>query len=422
MPRYCLIGAGAAGIGALAVLLEQGFEVDCFEKSTVVGGHWHTDYEALHLITSRNLTNYEGFPMPDDYPLFPSRDQMRSYLESYAAWKGLYEHIEFGVEVLSVAPVAGEGTTGSHGWTVITSRGDEGVYDGVLVANGHLVDPKMPEIPGHFAGTQLHSSQYTNVDDIEGRRVLVVGSGNSGCDLAVDAAQHRYDVAISVRHGHIFQPKTFMGVPRSELSFLQEFTFEEQDLLTRLLIRMSVGTHENYPGLPAPEARTLAEGAPVVNNLLLYWMHHGRIKPVPGVSRFEGNTVFFTDGSSQEFDTILWATGFNAALPFLDDAILEWQDGVPLRLGGATVPVGLEKLYFVGLIAPRGPQPPVYPMQTKVIAQMLRAHEAAGESGAGIQALLAGQQTPEWRIDILRPLWTEQLEQTAYLLSRVSVA
>jgi cation diffusion facilitator CzcD-associated flavoprotein CzcO len=422
MARYCVIGAGAAGLGALQTLLEAGFTVDCFEQTDRVGGHWHTDYDALHLITSRDVTAYEGFPMPAHYPLFPRRDEMRAYLESFAETFGLHDKITFNTGVLRVEPEDSAGTVGSAGWRVYTDRGDEAHYDGVLVANGHLWDKQVPNVPGTFTGTQLHSCEYRNTGDIEGTRVLVVGSGNSGCDLAVDAAQHRFDTCISVRRGHIYQPKTFLGKPRSELAFLREFSLEEQDLLTRLLIRMSVGTWEDYPGLPKPMSTTLAEQAPVVNNLLLYWIQHGRVAVVPGLERFDGKTVYFTDGTSREFDTIVWATGFKASLPFLSSEFLQWQDGVPLRLGGATVPVGVEKLYFVGLIAPRGPQPPVYPAQTRVIAQMLRVHEEAGPHGAPVSEWLAASQEPEWRIDILRPLWQESLDEASRIVASRSAS
>ena len=99
MTVYCVIGAGAAGMSALVQLTQAGYDVDCFEKSDRVGGHWNTDYDALHLITSRDMTGFEGFPMPTDYPYFPRRDQVRDYLGSYAREHGLYEKVRFGVEV-----------------------------------------------------------------------------------------------------------------------------------------------------------------------------------------------------------------------------------------------------------------------------------------------------------------------------------
>lgn len=423
MTRYCVIGAGAAGVSALQQLRERGHSVECFEKTDRVGGHWHTDYEALHLITSRDTTYFEGFPMPAHYPHFPRRDQVSRYIESYAAHHGLYDLITFGTEVISVSPEpTGADPVGSAGWRVTTSRGDEGVFDGVLIANGHLWDKFVPPIPGEFAGVQLHSSEYQNVGDLEGDRVLVVGAGNSGCDLAVDVAQHRLEADIVMLAGIHFQPKTYFGVPRAEVPFLNEFSPEDQDLIQRLLARVSIGQAENYPNMPTPSGTRLADGATTVNSLLLYWIHHGRIGVVPGIERFEGNTVHFVDGTSRDYDSVLWATGFNAKLPFLEADLITWQRKVPVRYAGGILPEGVEKLYFVGLIAPRGPQIPIYGEQAKLIAQMIRLHEQAGPRGRALAAYFATLQEPELRIDIVRHIWTEQMADTERLLSALEAA
>ena len=375
MTRYCVIGAGAAGLAAVKTLAESGREVDCFEQSDRVGGHWNTDYDALHLITSRDVTGYEGFPMPADYPLFPSRDQVLAYLNAYADHFALRQHIRF---LTGVAPSSRSRRRGRSDRPAGSSRpptAGRSTTTGVFVANGHLHDQRIPDVPGTFTGKQIHSGSYGNTTDIDGDRVLVIGSGNSGCDIAVDAAQSRLTTAICVRRGHFFQPKTFFGVPRAELGFLHEFTFEEQDLLTRLMIRASKGTWENYPGLPEPPFRTLAEGAPVVNDLLLYWIHHGRISVVPGLDRFEGRTVHFVDGTSREFDTIIWATGFHASVPFLDPALVRTRGGVPLRTAGGVVPAGLDRLYLIGMAAPRGPQIMLYPIQSRLALAMVQLWE-----------------------------------------------
>ena len=416
MSKYCVIGAGPAGLASLKKLLDSGYEVDCFERTANVGGHWNTDYEALHLITSANVTGYEGHPMPADYPMFPSRDQMLDYFVQFTAEFDLAKHITFNTSVDAVVPVETDGPVGSAGWRVTTSDGNTETYEGVFVAIGHLWDPKVPSFPGEFTGKQIHSGNYKNTSDIDGERVLVVGSGNSGCDLAVDSAQARKKVDIVIRRGHYFQPKTFFGKPRAELGFMQEFTFEEQDLIARLMIRLSVGTAENYPGMPIPDHRQLAEGPPVVNNLLLYWIHHGRINVRPGIERFEGKTVHFTDGTSGEYDTILWATGFHTNLSFLDESLFTRQEGVPLRVGAAVTALNLEKLYFIGLIAPRGPQPPTYPVQAELAIEMIKLHEAAG-GFRPIAGPLTKTQEHEWRIDILRPIWLDQVAATKTALA-----
>ena len=416
MYRYCVIGAGAAGLSALQQLREAGYQVECFEKSDRVGGHWHTDYDSLHLITSRDMTNFEGFPMPADYPHFPRRDQISAYIESYAAQHGHYDLITFNTEVVSVTPEpATDGPVGSAGWRVITSRGDEGVFDGVLVANGHLWSPKIPAVPGEFTGTQLHSSEYQNVHGLQGNRVLVVGAGNSGCDLAVDVAQHRLEADIVMRKGIHFQPKMYFGMPRAELPFLAEYSPEEQDFISRLLAKVSVGESTNYPGMPQPENRTLADSAVTVNDLMLYWVHHGRIGVKPGIVRFEGKTVHFSDGSAKDYDNILWATGFHVRLPFLAEDLITWGGGVPVRHAGGILPAGAENLYFVGLTSPRGPQIPIYGVQSKLVVRMIQARELAGP-GFALADYFAQMQDGELRIDIVRHIWTAQMADSERLL------
>lgn len=412
MARYCVIGAGAAGISAFQEMQEAGHEVVCFEQTDRVGGHWHTDYEALHLITSRDMTHFDGHPMPASYPHFPRRDQVRAYIESYAEKHGLYELIQFGVRVERIIPVPGDGPVGTSGWQVRTDRGDEGIFTGVLVANGHLWDPFVPEVPGEFSGRQHHSSEYNNVDDLAGDHVLVVGAGNSGCDLAVDVAQHRREVDIVVKRGIFFQPKAYFGRPRSELPFLAEFAPEEQDLLSRLLARVSIGENRDYPGMPDPEAATLADGPTTVNDLLLYWVHHGRVQVRPAIERLDGDTVHFTDGSSGTYTDILWATGFNARLPFLADDLVRWEQQVPVRYAGGIVPDGVEGLYFIGLIAPRGPQIPIYGEQAKLVARMVRL----AEKGVHVAGHFKKLQEPETRIDIVRAIWNDQMADTERLL------
>jgi cation diffusion facilitator CzcD-associated flavoprotein CzcO len=284
------------------------------------------------------------------------------------------------------------------------------------VANGHLWDPRIPDVPGHFAGKTIHSGKYRDHNDIEGDRVLVVGSGNSGCDIAADLAQHRYDVDIVIRRGIYFQPKSYFGVPRQQVPFLAGFTPSETDLLQRLLSRMVLGENDAYPGLPMPEAATLADGATTVNSLLLYWIQHGRITVQRAIESFDGNLVRFADGTSGEYDTIVWATGFNAALPFLADEDLRWGPSTPWRTAGGILPVGVESLYFVGLIAPRGPQIPVYGVQTHLVKRMLALSARYGDRLA-VADHFAFVQQHEHRIDIPRDQWNDQMTDTEQILA-----
>jgi hypothetical protein len=237
--------------------------------------------------------------------------------------------------------------------------------------------------------------------------VLVIGSGNSGCDLAVDVANARLDSYISVRRGQTFQPKAMFGRPRAELKWLAKLPLAVNERVSRLLVDIVVGKPAAYRGLPEPLTRNLNKQPPVVNNLLLYWIHHGRITVVPGVTRFDRNTVHFTDGTCQEFDTVLFATGFNVKFPFLDHDLFTWRDGAPLRTAGMVLPVGVENLYFIGLAAPRGPQLPTYSIQAKMLVRMLRVRERGGPP---LAAHFAAIEPAESRIDIVRKIWLKQMD------------
>jgi cation diffusion facilitator CzcD-associated flavoprotein CzcO len=410
--EYCVIGAGAAGLAALQVLGDEGFAVDCFERTDRVGGHWHTDYDCLHLITPRASSGFEGFPMPAEYPVFPSRDQMRDYILGFAAHHGLGSHIRFDTEVASVRPLDGNGLAG---WEVTTAGGERRTYDGVIVANGHLWDPFVPDHPGRFAGRVLHSGRYRRTADLEGERVLVVGAGNSGCDLAVDAAQAGRETYVSVRNGLVFQPKTLFGRPRSELPLLTRLPVALQEQVTRRLIDVALGRPERY-GLPAPATRNLHRNRPVVNGQLLHFIHHGRVRVTPGIQRLDGHEVHFTDGSVRTIDTIVYATGFKASLPFLDPALLQTAGGVPLRVAGMTLPVGLERLYVARLAAPRGPQLPVYSAQARLIARFLTVQERAD---VALAALHVNRSRPEARIDIPRHEWQRDMDRTHRRIDRI---
>jgi len=401
--RLCVIGAGGAGLGAMEVLQRHGLPFDCFEQTDRVGGHWHTDYESLHLITSRDLSGFTGYPMPASYPVFPSRDQMLAYLEQFADETGVRARVTFNVAVERLEPV---GPAGRDGWRVTTSDGHVREYAGAVVCNGHLWNPNVPAYPGTFTGKQIHSGAYRSLADLEGRRVLTVGAGNSGCDLAVDVAVAGLESTISMRRGQMFQPKSVFGRPRAELAWLGRLPIRVNERISRALCDVVIGPAAAYRGLAEPATRNLNEQPPVVNNLLPYWIQHGRIRVAPAIARLDGARVHFVDGTSGEFDTILWATGFKPTLPFLAPEAMRWQDGVPLRTAGLTLPVGAENLYFVGLAAPRGPQLPVYSEQTELVVRMRRLDP---ELRSALAARFAGLETPDTRIDIVRAIWQRRM-------------
>ena len=177
----------------------------------------------------------------------------------------------------------------------------------------------------------------------------------------------------------------------------------------------ALGRPERY-GLPAPATRNLHRNRPVVNGQLLHFIHHGRVDVTPGIQRFDGHDVHFADGTVRTIDTILYATGFKPSLPFLDRDLLQTADGVPLRVAGMTLPVGLERLYFVGLAAPRGPQLPVYSAQARLIAKFLTAQ---GRTGIALSATHARAARPEARIDVPRHEWQRDMDRAHRRIDRI---
>ncbi|MFF2555407.1 flavin-containing monooxygenase [Nocardia sp. NPDC058058] len=347
--RYCIIGAGYTGLAVAKACADLGLDYDHVEATGAVGGNWsHGVYDSTYLISSKGVTEYPDYPMPADYPDFPSAGQMRDYLRAFAAEFGLDRRIEFDTLVTDVAPLDDSGLAG---WRVEFAGGEVREYAGVMVANGHYWDVHIPSYPGEFTGKQIHSKNYRRPADLDGARVLVVGAGNSGCDLAVEAALTFGNAEISLRRSYWFIPKYVLGIPSGTFDIgsvpvpklVQEAVF-------RSIVAIGMGSFKSF-GLDKPQHRIFDQDL-VVNQQLPYFLKHGRIAVRPEIARFDGRTVHFVDGTSGEYDTIVWATGFKTTFPFLRDGLLEWEGGQP-RLISHTFAPGLANLYFAGLVAPR---------------------------------------------------------------------
>jgi cation diffusion facilitator CzcD-associated flavoprotein CzcO len=378
--RHLIIGAGYSGLGVAKAFADAGIAYDQVERNSEVGGNWLDGvYDSTHIISSRDSTGYADFPMPDGYPDFPSRAQMLDYLNAYVDEFGLRDRIEFGTEVMRVEPLDPKGL---DGWRVELTSGEVRHYAGVVVANGHHWDKRYPSYPGAFAGKTLHSKDYRRPADFEGERVLVVGVGNSGCDIAVEAAKELGHATISMRRGNWFLPKTLLGIPLSEWD-RPGFPVWAQRTVLRALLWVSMGPNSRY-GLPKPDYR-LFDKHPIVNSQLLYQLRHGIVDAKPDIERLDGNTVHFADGTSRDFDTIVWATGFNVTFPFLDDDLFPWEDGRPVRVAGM-MPPGIANLYAFGVFQPRGGAGPLITAGAGILAEMVRLQDHLGVPLAGVLA------------------------------------
>jgi thioredoxin reductase len=387
----CVIGAGGSGLNAIKNLREAGFDVDCYERETTVGGGWNWRhdrspvYASTHLISSKPFTQFPDFPMPDDWPDYPHHAQLLTYFERYAEHFGLREYIWFGTEVVRVEPAPEQ-----RRWDV-TIRGSRGGnprtlrYGAVVVANGHNWLPYQPEIEGadEFRGEVMHASAYKDAAVVRGRKVLVVGGGNTGCDIAVEAAQQAARCWHSTRRGYWYAPKYALGRPADQADDLMRWLRLPLWLRRWAFHRMlnaTVGDPTRF-GLPKPDHK-LYEAHPVVNSQLMYYVGHGGITPVPDVARFTRSGVEFADGSTASPDVVILATGYRPAFDFLDPALLGIDDdGRPrlrLRMLSRTHPT----LAVAGLIQPDSGMFSIVHWQTATIARWLRLSEEAPQRAA----------------------------------------
>ena len=380
-PRVCIIGAGSSGITAAQVLAARGIDFDCFEMGSSVGGNWRYDndngvssaYRSLHINTSRTAMEYAAFPMSDSLPDYPSHWQIAAYFDEFVEHFGLRERITFRTEVVKVVS-AGEG---HH----VTLRSLDNArvpetrhYDHVIVANGHHWNPRWPEpgFPGSetFPGEQLHAHYYRTPDVLAGKRVVVLGIGNSATDIAVESSRVADETYLAMRRGAHILPKYLFGVPTDHLtdSPIARGPFSVQKLALRTMLRIAVGRMTDY-GLPQPDHDVL-EAHPTVSDDLLTRLGHGDIHVRPNIDRFEGSKVFFVDGTAVEADVVVYATGYRVAFPFLDETVIRAEDN-HIDLYRRVVAPEHPGLYFVGLIQPLGAVMPLAEQQAHWVADLI---------------------------------------------------
>jgi cation diffusion facilitator CzcD-associated flavoprotein CzcO len=378
--RVCIVGAGSSGIASCQVLAARGIPFDCLETGSQIGGNWRyqndnqmsSAYRSLHINTCRDVMEYAAFPMPKQYPDFPHHSQIVEYFDSYVEHFGLRERITFRTGVTRVAPVDG-------GWEVSTRHRDTGEertrrYRAVLVANGHHWDPRWPEpaFPGAetFTGEQSHAHYYREPGRYAGRRVLVLGIGNSATDIAVETSYVSGRTFLAMRRGAYILPKYYFGQPfdRVVKTPLGLAPFKMQQLFTRAALRLTQGKMTTY-GLPEPDHKPL-EAHPTVSADLCNRLAHGDITVKPNIARLSGDKVEFTDGSVEQIDAIIYCTGYKITFPFLDAAVVAAADN-RIGLYHRVVDPDHPGLYFIGLVQPLGAIMPLAEAQSQWVADLL---------------------------------------------------
>ena len=356
--QYALIGAGPSGLAAARNLQKEGLPFQGFEAYADVGGLWNianprsTVYESAHLISSKRTTEFAEFPMADEVADYPSHEELNRYFGRFADHFKLREHFRFNARVLSVQPL-GEGSSPLWRvrWSDAGGQVSEAPYKGVIIANGTLSEPSMPQFKGEFSGELLHTSQYKSAKQFDGKRVLIIGAGNSGCDIAVDAVHYAKAVDISVRRGYYFVPKYIFGKPADTLGGKRPLPAWLKQKVDAKVLQWFTGDPVRF-GFPKPEYK-MYESHPVVKSLILHHLGHGDIHVKADVSHFEGHTVVFKDGKRQDYDMVLAATGYKLHYPFIDRALLNWEGMAPRLYLNIFAPL-YDNLAVVGMIEASG--------------------------------------------------------------------
>lgn len=389
---YAIIGAGPMGLCTARHLKKQGIDFVGFELHSDVGGLWDIDnphstmYHSAHLISSKGTTEFSEFPMRANVAPYPHHSEMRRYFRDYAGHFRLYEHYQFDTRVVKLERLA-------QGWRLTSERGGEQRewhFEGVLIANGTLHTPNLAQLPGDFQGELLHSSAYKRADIFADKRVLVVGCGNSACDIAVDAVHRAASVDLSVRRGYYFLPKFILGKPTDTFGGAIRLPRRLKQTIDGLLVRALVGKPSQY-GLPDPDYR-LYESHPVMNSLVLQHIGHGDIHPRGDIRAVSGHCVTFANGEQAEYDLILMATGYRLDYPFIARSELNWPEdaGAPQLYLNVFHPEH-DDLFMLGMVEASGLGWQGRDEQAELVALYIRQLQAGSPAAQALRRTIRAQ-------------------------------
>ncbi|HJK97026.1 MAG TPA: NAD(P)-binding domain-containing protein [Polyangiaceae bacterium LLY-WYZ-14_1] len=421
LPRVCVIGAGSSGIAVAKALYDQGIPFDVYEKGDRVGGNWvfknkngqSSAYRSLHINTSTVRMQYADYPMPDHFPDFPHHSLMARYFQDYVDHFGFGHRIQFETPVEHVAPRPG------GGYEVRLGDGRTESYDAIAVANGHHWDPRWPEpaFPGRFDGVEMHSHHYIDPQDphdLVGKRVVVLGMGNSAMDIACELG--RPGVAgrtyLAARRGAWVIPNYVFGRPLDQIAALPPAVpFRVRQQLLKLVYRLAVGRPEDF-GLPAPDHEILT-AHPTISSDLLPKLGRGDVVPKPNIAELLGDRVRFDDGTVEEVDAIVYCTGYKVSFPFFDPGFVSAPDN-DLPLFKRVFRPGIPDLFFIGLVQPLGAVMPIAEAQGKWVAEFLRGWYALPSEEKMIEDI-EGERSAMFRRYVKSKRHTMQIDFDDYL-------
>ncbi|XP_074764359.1 flavin-containing monooxygenase 3-like isoform X3 [Athene noctua] len=385
--RVAVVGAGVSGLAAIKCCLEEGLEPTCFERSEDIGGLWRYEdqaeegrasiYRTVFTNSCKEMMCYSDFPFPDDHPNYMHNTRLQQYICKYAKHFDLLQHIQFKTLVIKVKKRLDFSVTGQ--WEVVTQRNgkeETAVFDAVMVCSGHHVYPNLPldDFPGiqKFKGCYFHSREYKEPEKFRGRKVLVVGLGNSGSDIAVELSTVASQVYLSSRSGSWVMSRVWdNGYPWDMLVVTRFRTWLGNILPSMLSDWLYVRgmnrffKHENFGLMPLNRT---SRKEPVFNDDLPSRIACGVVVMKPNVKEFRETSVLFEDGTVQDdVDVVVFATGYSYSYPFMeDDSIIKSRDN-QVTLYKGILPPHLEKptMAVIGLVQSLGPIIPTADLQCR---------------------------------------------------------
>ncbi|MBW4673440.1 MAG: NAD(P)-binding domain-containing protein [Desmonostoc geniculatum HA4340-LM1] len=379
--KFCVIGAGAAGLAASRALKRENIPFDVIESAHDVGGIWiygqpgSPMYKNTHLIGHKKTQPFSDMPMPDEYPDYPNHQLVYQYLQKYASHFQLNEHIQFNTSVKKVEKAG-------NFWNVTLSNDETRCYRGVLIASGYHSKPNYPQFPGQFTGESLHSKEYDNPSQLSNKRVLVVGSGQSAMDIVVESAINAAKTFHSTRRGFLCMPKFLLGLP-PELVMIN----------TPIMNLIPSQAHMKFMAFMSPLSLFMqginlkkynipfncdSNGLIIPNSdqqIYRYYVH-GDVVHKSNIKQFDRNRVIFEDGTEEEVDVIVYATGYKVEFSFIDKSCLNWEQNKPHpHLYLHVFHPHENNLFVIGMVHPTGTHWRVFEEQSKLVAAYIKAQD-----------------------------------------------
>ncbi|NML68966.1 NAD(P)-binding domain-containing protein [Chryseobacterium sp. RP-3-3] len=364
--KYAIIGAGFSGLAMANELKKSAIDFVVYDSNPQIGGNWYNIvYESGHTITPKKVMEFPDFKMPENFPVFPSKKQIQDYLLDFVKQKGLEENIVLntGIQMIQNLP--------EDQWLIQFKDGSKKEFAGIILAIGLFRIPVIPNYEGTFTGEILHSSAYKTPEILKGKNVLVVGAGNSGVDIVVESGLNAQTTDVSLKDTPWIIPKMFKKKPITDYLGMNVPLWLKKRIIKHTH-NVIFGDIRDY-GLPKPKHELFTK-PPTVNESFIHSMKHGKFAIKPEIKGFEGKNVLFVDGTSKEYDLIIFATGYRPSYQIVEPGVIPIEENRPALVHGVFTPLAKE-FYVIGSGVPNNGIGPIVFTNAKLILKAIQLQQ-----------------------------------------------